>query len=65
MLRDAEKIKSHEKQGIEVEVIACGKKAIGYFNYRGVKPIFEFRDLSADPHVEEAAEIAAYAVEGV
>lgn len=39
VLREAEKlIKAKEKQGIEVEVIACGKKAIGYFNYRGVKP---------------------------
>lgn len=65
VLREAEKlIKAKEKQGIEVEVIACGKKAIGYFNYRGVKSIFEFRDLSADPTYEEAAEISAYIGEG-
>lgn len=61
VLRAAEKlIKAKQQQGIEVEVIACGKKAIGYFSYRGIKPVFEFRDLSADPTYEEAAEISAY-----
>lgn len=62
VLRHAEKlIKQKERQGIEVEVIACGKKAIGYFSYRGVKPVFEFRDLSADPTYEQAAQISQYA----
>ncbi|HIS40821.1 MAG TPA: ATP synthase F1 subunit gamma [Candidatus Aphodovivens avistercoris] len=65
VLRHAEKlIKEKQRQGIEVEVIACGKKAIGYFNYRGIKPVFEFRDLSADPTYEEAAEISQYVGDG-
>lgn len=65
VLRHAEKvIKEKERQGIEVEVIACGKKAISYFTYRGIKPVFEFRDLSADPTYEEAAEISQYTGDG-
>ncbi len=49
-----------ESEGVEVEVAACGKKAIGYFNYRGVKPVFEYAGLSADPTYEEAAELSLY-----
>ncbi len=65
VLRHAEKFINEKKsKGIEVEVIACGKKAIGYFNYRGIKPVFEFRDLSADPTYEEAAEISQYVGDG-
>ena len=62
VLRHAEKlIKEKERQGIEVEIVACGKKAIGYFSYRNIVPIFEFRALSADPTYEEAAEISQFA----
>lgn len=65
VLRHTERlIKEKERQGIEVEIIACGKKAIGYFSYRGIKPVFEFRDLSADPTYEQAAEISQYAGDG-
>ena len=65
VLRHAEKlIKEKERQGIEVEIVACGKKAIGYFIYRNIVPVFEFRDLSADPTYEEAAEISQFAGDG-
>ncbi len=61
VLRHAEKlIKEKESQGIEVEVAACGKKAIGYFSYRGIKPVFEFAGFSADPIHEEALELSFY-----
>lgn len=62
VLRHAEKL-VHEKEraGVEVEVAACGKKAIGYFSYRGIKPVFEFAGLSADPTYEQAAELSQYA----
>ena len=61
VLRHAEKlIKEKERQGIAVEVAACGKKAIGYFSYRGIDPVFEFAGLSADPTYEEAAELSRY-----
>ncbi|WP_165055244.1 MULTISPECIES: ATP synthase F1 subunit gamma [unclassified Adlercreutzia] len=65
VLRHAEKlIKEKERQGVEVEVAACGKKAIGYFSYRGIKPVFEFAGLSADPTYEQAAELSIYAGDG-
>lgn len=65
VLRHAEKlIKEKERQGVEVEVAACGKKAIGYFSYRGIKPVFEFAGLSADPTYEQAAELSLYSGDG-
>ncbi len=65
VLRHAEKlIKEKESKGINVEVAACGKKAISYFDYRGIKPVFEFADLSADPTYEEAAELSIYTGDG-
>lgn len=64
VLREADKvIKEKERQGIEVEVISCGKKGCGYFQYQGKKPVLEFRDLSADPTYDEAARIASYVSE--
>ena len=61
VLRETEKLmKQKQAQGIECEVIACGKKAISYLNYRNITPVLEFRDLSADPTYEEASEIAQY-----
>ena len=56
----------HEKQaaGASVEVIACGKKAIGYLTYRHVNPSLSFANLSADPTMDEAAQISAYAIDG-
>ena len=61
VLRAAEKL-INEKQaaGIDVQVAACGKKAMGYFAYRGIKPLFEFAGLSADPSYEEAVELSKY-----
>lgn len=61
VLRHAEKlIKEKERQGVEVEVAACGKKAVAFFNYRGIKPVFEFAGLSADPTYQQAAELTHY-----
>ena len=60
-LRAAEKLmKEKQAQGIEVNIIACGKKACGYFEYRKVEPVIEVRDHSADPTYGEAAEIAEF-----
>ena len=60
-LRYAERmVRERERKDIEVEIIACGKKAISYFNYRNIKPVLEFRDLSADPTFEQATEISRY-----
>ncbi len=65
VLRHVERlIKEKAALDIQCQVIACGKKAISYLNYRKIKPVLEFRDLSADPTVEEASTIAAYAIDG-
>ena len=65
VLRHAEAIMREKKAaGAECQIVACGKKAIGYFNYRGVKPVLDFKDLSADPTVEEATAVATYAING-
>lgn len=65
VLRQAERVmKKMQQRGIEVEIAACGKKAISYLNYRNIKPVLEFRDLSADPTFEEAQALAAYIISG-
>lgn len=64
ILRRAEKlIKAKKAQGCEVEVVACGKKAIGYMTYRGIKPIYQFVDKSADPTIEQSQVLADYVAE--
>ncbi|MDO5335000.1 MAG: ATP synthase F1 subunit gamma [Coriobacteriia bacterium] len=64
VLRRAEQImKEREAQDQNVQIAVCGKKGISYFKFRGVKPIMAFRDLSADPRVEEAEALADYAQE--
>ncbi|MCI9628861.1 MAG: ATP synthase F1 subunit gamma [Eggerthellaceae bacterium] len=61
VLRHADKlIHKKQREGVEVEVAACGKKAIGYFNYRGIEPIFSFAGRSADPKYEQAVELSSY-----
>ena len=57
-------MKDKRAAGAEVQVVACGKKAIGYYTYRNIEPVLRFADLSADPTVEEASAIAAYAIDG-
>ena len=65
VLRHADKlIHRLEREGVEVEVAACGKKAIGYFSYRGIKSVFEYAGLSADPTYEQAAELSLYIGDG-
>lgn len=54
-------INDRRAKGAEVEIIACGKKACGYFHYRGVKPVMSFQGSSADPKYEDAAAISLYA----
>lgn len=64
-LRHVEKIaKEKQAAGASVTYIACGKKAIGYYNYRHIEPALSFANLSADPTVEEATEVAEYAANG-
>jgi F-type H+-transporting ATPase subunit gamma len=65
VLKASERLmKAKQAEGANVSIVACGKKALGYFTYRGVTPVLEFKDMSADPKVEEASAIAAYAIGG-
>ncbi|MBQ9069100.1 MAG: ATP synthase F1 subunit gamma [Eggerthellaceae bacterium] len=56
----------HEAQakGASAHVVACGKKAITYFSFRGIDLDLVFTDLSADPTLDEALQIATLAIEG-
>ena len=65
VLRHVEKaIRADREQGIDGHVIACGKKAISFFKFRHIDLEMVFKDMSADPTVEEAAAIATKAIEG-
>ena len=65
VLRHVEHLmKEKQAAGATTQVVACGKKAVGYFTYRKVEPVLAYSDLSADPTVEEAASVAAYAIDG-
>ena len=61
ILKAAERIAQEKKaDGAEVEIIACGKKACGYYSYRGIEPIMEFKGTSADPEFDQAVSISGY-----
>lgn len=55
--------RKYKASGTNVELVACGKKAITYFTYRGLEMKMSFADLSSDPTIEQAGEIANYAIE--
>ena len=61
VLRRVESLMEQKRAaGIDVKVIACGRKAMTYFNYRGITPDLEYAGLSADPTYEQAATISRY-----
>ncbi len=61
ILRHADKmIAERQAKGINIEVAACGKKAISFFSYRGLKPVLEFAGHSADPKYMIAQELMYY-----
>ncbi len=49
-----------QADGVEVEMILCGKKALGYFRYRGIEPAVSIVGSSDKPSYEEARSIAAH-----
>ena len=64
VLRAADKFIARMKQvGNECDIITCGKKALGYFNYRKLPIVMSFRDLSADPTEDQAREIASFVID--
>ena len=59
ILRMAEKfIAEKEAEGIKVDLILSGKRAVGYFEHRGADPIVSFSDISDKPTFAMAKEIA-------
>lgn len=65
VLRSVEKsIRAFEAKGVRAHVVACGKKAITYFNFRGIAMDLAFKDHSADPTLEDATQIALHAIAG-
>ena len=61
VLKAAERMmRRKEAEGAHVSVIACGKKACGYFNYRNITPVLEFKGSSADPTFYQATEMSLY-----
>ena len=47
-----------------VDIIAVGKKAVGYFRYRGIEPIASYRDISDKVTFADAKSIAAHVIPG-
>ena len=65
VLRHVEKaVYAARSEGVAAHVVACGKKAISYFEFRKIDLDLVFRDLSADPTLDEALQIATRAIEG-
>ncbi len=52
-------IRSERAAGVETDVVAVGKKAIGYLRYRGIEPTAAYRDISDKPTFAEARSIAS------
>ncbi|MHB8741293.1 MAG: ATP synthase F1 subunit gamma [Coriobacteriia bacterium] len=55
-------IRSERDAGVETDIIAVGKKAIGYLRYRGIEPVMSYRDISDKPTFSEARAIAAHII---
>jgi F-type H+-transporting ATPase subunit gamma len=63
ILRIAEDVMRRESaEGVAADVIAVGKKAVGYLRYRGVEPVASYRDISDKPTFAHARAIAAHII---
>ena len=54
-----DRMRLERESGVATDVIAVGKKAIGYLRYRGIEPIAAYRDISDKPTFADARSIAA------
>lgn len=59
----AARIAALAAQGVESELITCGRKPTEYFKYRDIEPVLSFEGISAEPTMEEADRIASYIME--
>ncbi len=65
VLRHVEReVHAARARGANARVVACGKKAITYFDFRKIELDLTFKDQSADPTLDEALQISARAIEG-
>lgn len=65
ILRLTEEIITREGEaGVEVDVIAVGKKALSYLRYRGIEPIGAYRDISDKATFADARNIAGQIIPG-
>lgn len=65
ILRLTESLVSKEiAAGVQVDIITVGKKAGGYFRYRGMEPIAAYRDISDKPTFSDAKAIASHVISG-
>ena len=55
-------VRARTAENAEVDVIACGKKAGSFLNYRVITPVLSFSGTSADPTIEQAQEISDWAI---
>ena len=55
-------VREQRAAGVEVDVIAVGKKAGAYFRYRGIEPLAAYRDISDKPTFLDAKSIALHAI---
>ena len=63
ILRMSEEIMARERAvEVQSDLIVVGKKALGYFRYRGVEPIAVYRDMSDKPTFADARSIAAHII---
>ena len=56
-------IAQQRAEGIECDIISCGKKALAFFKYRKLPVLLSFRDQSADPQISQAREIASFVID--
>jgi len=62
--RAAEKqMKKLAADGIQSELITCGKKPTEYFRYRNIEPVMTFTGISTEPTMDQADRIATYAMD--
>ena len=58
------RIAKNKSEGKNSKVIACGKKAKGYFDFRNIPLDMVFAGTSDNPNFDQAEEIGNYCIEG-
>jgi len=57
-------IRDESANEAQVDIIAVGKKAVGYFRYREIEPIAAYRDISDKVTFADAKSIASHLIPG-